>query len=181
MNLNRRSALALALGLGMTLPVKGLSASSPDLESLLSQAPWIGDGATSRRHAYVLFAPWCPFCKTLFQRTRAARDGIQLRWVAGGSRDETSRNRNLAIVGTRSLEVLSRVFRQEPVDDYRADSAAAARLAQSEATIREVAKQIEFIGYPTLVFTDARGLAKSIGGVPDDLDAVFAQVGVSGA
>ncbi|CAA7626046.1 hypothetical protein MCP1_510001 [Candidatus Terasakiella magnetica] len=69
----------------------------------------------SRRHVYVVFAPWYPVCKLLFQRTRSARDGVQLRWVAGGNRDEHATNQNLNVLGSRSLDALSRVFRQEPL------------------------------------------------------------------
>ncbi|TAN63496.1 MAG: hypothetical protein EPN20_09565 [Magnetospirillum sp.] len=175
MNLNRRAVLTMSLG--MMLPIPARAAAPSELEILLSKAPWVGDGEPGRRHVYVVFAPWCPVCKLLFQRTRAARGGVQLRWVAGGSRDDHTLNQNLNVVGSRSLDVLTRVFQQSPVEDMSKDGAALVRLAMSEMTIKEMAKQINFIGYPTLVFTDGKGEVQSVAGVPGDLDALFARVG----
>ncbi len=175
MNIDRRSVLAM--GLGMLLPVPALASPAAEMDTLLSEAPWVGDGEPSRRHVYVVFAPWCPTCKLLFQRTRSARGGVQLRWVAGGSRDERAINQNLSIVSKRSLDALAGVFRQEPVEDMTKDVQAVLRLTLSEMQIKEMAKRIKFIGYPTLIFADSRGELQSIAGVPADLDAVFAQVG----
>jgi thiol-disulfide isomerase/thioredoxin len=178
MNLSRRATLAMSLGL--LLPVPAFATPAAELETLLSEAPWIGDGESSRRHVYVVFAPWCPTCKLLFQRTRSARGGVQLRWVAGGNRDDRAINQNLNIVASRSLDALASVFRQEPMEDLTRNMPAVLRLTQSEMAIKEMAKRIEFIGYPTLIFVDGRGELKTIAGVPADLDAVFAQVGAWG-
>lgn len=175
MTIDRRAVLTMSLG--MLLPVPAFATPAAEMETVLSEAPWVGDGEPSRRHVYVVFAPWCTVCKLLFQRTRSARDGVQLRWVAGGSRDEHAMNQNLAVVGSRSLDTLARVFRQEPVEDMTKDMQAMLRLTLSEMQINEMAKRIKFIGYPTLIFADSRGELKSIAGVPADLDAVFAQVG----
>lgn len=175
MNIDRRAVLAM--GLGMLLPVPAFASPAAEMETLLSETPWIGDGEASRRHIYVVFAPWCPVCKLLFQRTRSARDGVQLRWVAGGNRDERAINQNLNIVRNRSLEALASVFRQDLVEDMTKDLPAVLRLTQSEMAIKEMAKRIEFVGYPTLTFVNGRGELRSIAGVPADLDAVFAQVG----
>lgn len=178
MNLSRRATLAMSLGL--LLPVPAFATPAAELETLLSEAPWIGDGESSRRHVYVVFAPWCPTCKLLFQRTRSARGGVQLRWIAGGNRDDRAINQNLNIVAGRSLDALASVFRQEPMEDLTRNMPAVLRLTQSEMAIKEMAKRIEFIGYPTLIFVDGRGELKTIAGVPADLDAVFAQVGAWG-
>ncbi len=178
MNIDRRAALAM--GIGMLLPVPAFATPAAEMETLLAETPWVGDGEPSRRHVYVVFAPWCPVCKLLFQRTRSARGGVQLRWVAGGNRDDRAINQNLNIVSNRSLDALARVFRQEPMEDLTKDVPAVLRLTQSDMAVKEMAKRIEFIGYPTLIFVDGRGELKSIAGVPADLDAVFAQVGAWG-
>ncbi|WP_146747807.1 thioredoxin fold domain-containing protein [Paramagnetospirillum kuznetsovii] len=178
MNIDRRAILAM--GLGMLLPVPAFASPAAEMEALLSESPWVGDGEPSRRHVYVVFAPWCPVCKQLFQRTRSTRGGVQLRWIAGGNRDEHAINQNLTVVSNRSLEALARVFRQEPVGDLTKDGPAVLRLTQSEMAIKQMAKRINFVGYPTLIFADGQGELKSIAGVPADLDAVFAQVGAWG-
>jgi thiol-disulfide isomerase/thioredoxin len=175
MTLDRRAVLAMALGL--MLPGPAWAAAPAELEAILSQAPWVADGDSGRRHVYVVFAPWCPVCKVLYQRTRSGRGGVQLRWIAGGSRDDHTLNQNLNIVASRSLDVLGRVFQQAPMEDMSKDRGAVMRLAQSDKAIRDMARRIEFTGYPTLVFTDARGELRSIAGVPRDLDALFSQVG----
>ncbi|OAN46102.1 hypothetical protein A6A04_20760 [Paramagnetospirillum marisnigri] len=175
MNIDRRAALAM--GLGMLLPVPAFASPTAEMETLLAETPWVGDGEPSRRHVYVVFAPWCPVCKLLFQRTRSARDGVQLRWVAGGNRDDHAINQNLNVVSDRSLDALARVFRQEAMEDLTKNLPAVLRLTQSDMAIKEMAKRINFIGYPTLIFADSRGELQSIAGVPADLDAVFAQVG----
>lgn len=175
MPIDRRAVLTM--GLGLLLPIPAFASPAAEMETLLSAAPWVGDGETSRRHAYVVFAPWCPVCKLLFQRTRSARDGVQLRWIAGGNRDERAINQNLNVVRNRSLEALASVFRQDPLEDLTKDVPAVLRLTQSDMAIKEMAKRINFVGYPTLIFADGRGELQSIAGVPADLDAVFAQVG----
>ncbi|CAA7618629.1 exported hypothetical protein [Candidatus Terasakiella magnetica] len=178
MNLTRRAALAMTLG--MALPIPAWASASSDMEALLSEAPWIGDGESSPRHIYVVYAPWCPVCKMLFQRTRSGRGGVQLRWIAGGARDDHTMNQNLNVVASRSLDTLTRVFRQEPMEDMSKNGSALIRLAMSAMAIKEMAKRIEFTGYPTLIFVNGRGELKSIAGVPGNLDAVFAAVGAWG-
>jgi hypothetical protein len=180
MEIRRREILALGLGLLLPLPafaepvIQGKAA----LEALF-QAPWIADGAASQRHAYVVFAPWCPVCKLLFQRTRGARDGVQLRWVAGGSRDDRAINQNLNVLSNRSLDMLTRIFLQPGAEiaDLQKNTQALLTLVRSEGAIKTIAPMVNLTGYPTLIFPDRGGGVHAIAGVPHDLDALFAQVG----
>ena len=180
MEFNRREALAL--GLAMMLPVPALSeqvAPGDDVLSTLSFVPWIGDGPTSRRHVYVVFAPWCPVCKVLFQRTRGDRDGVQLRWVASGSRDDRAINQNLNAVTSRSLDMLTRIFLQPEaeIEDLQTNTQALLALALSEGTVKTIKPKINLTGYPTLIFPDGRGGTHVITGVQKDLGTMFLQVG----
>jgi hypothetical protein len=185
MGISRRGILTL--GLGMLLPLRAMAepvsqgpiSQGKDVLDALSLAPWIADGAESRRHAYVVFAPWCPVCKILFQRTRGARDGVQLRWVAGGSRDDRSTNQNLNVVSNRSLDMLTRIFLEPGAEiaDLQKNTQALLTLVRSEGAIKTVAPKINLTGYPTLIFADRGGRVQAIAGVPHDLDALFAQVG----
>ncbi len=180
MTINRRKALALGLGMMLSFPALA-SETAPENEVLnaLSQAPWIGDGPRSKRYVYVVYAPWCPVCKLLYQRTREGRLDIQLRWVASGSRNDRAINQNLNAVSSRSLGMLARIFLQPDaeIEDLQQNTQALMALALSEATVKTIAPKINLTGYPTLIFVDRKGALQVIAGVPRDLDGVFAQVG----
>jgi thiol-disulfide isomerase/thioredoxin len=179
MKLSRRTALAS--GLAAFLPIPCLAAAqdaTARIDAILSHAPWIADGRPSQRYVYVLFAPWCPYCKVLFVETRRGHDSIQFRWIAGGSRDAMSMNQNLNAVSRRSTDVLAGIFRHATLDNLLSDDTAKALLARSESTIEEISARLSVTGYPTLIFADRRGEVRTLGGVPDDLDEFFARVGV---
>ncbi|MGE5504645.1 MAG: hypothetical protein ACM31L_09505 [Actinomycetota bacterium] len=180
MDINRRGMLALGLGMVLRLPAAAEPVTQGNgVLDALAQTPWIADGKPSRRHVYVVFAPWCPVCKLLFQRTRGARDGVQLRWVAGGSRDDRSINQNLNAVSARSLDMLTRIFLQPGAEfeDLQKNTQAVFSLIRSEGTIKTIAPLVNLTGYPTLIFPDRGGGIQAISGLPRDLDALFALVG----
>ena len=57
------------------------AAADAALLQALDDAAWIGDGAPSQRHVYVLFATDCSWSRTLFEQSRQRDDGMQLRWL----------------------------------------------------------------------------------------------------
>ncbi len=58
---------------------------------LLDNAPWIPDGTPSTKQLYVIGAPWCPGCHTLFQSSRKWTREVQLRWIQLAPRDARSK------------------------------------------------------------------------------------------
>lgn len=183
MKISRRKAMGLGLAMMLPFPAFASQTTPADQEVLnaLSMAPWIGDGPRSHRHVYVVYAPWCPVCKLLFQRTRENRADIQLRWIASGSRDDRAINQNLNAVFNRSLGMLSRIFLQPEaeIEDLHKNTQALMALALSEGTVKSIAPKINLTGYPTLIFVDRNGAMQVIAGVPKDLDVVFAMVGAA--
>jgi hypothetical protein len=89
---------------------RGADATEPSLIDTLYNLTWIPDGSLWQKHAYVIFAPWCPVCKALFHDSRSLVSQLQLRWIPAGSRKGRWRDYNAVLGRSRDEKALAQPF-----------------------------------------------------------------------
>ncbi len=172
------------------LRVSGADAVQPsvktdaELFSALDNSIWIADGKVADKQVYVISAPWCAFCRGLYQRAGRYTDQVQFRWIETGATDPSSSDSIAEAATRRDGSVLNRMYetREAPPG--------------ADATIRENANRYNFMveraiearvaalspmksdtgtGYPMLLWMSKDGVRVQIG-VPDRLDTLVGSV-----
>jgi hypothetical protein len=172
--LARRQVLALIAALTLPIHVKEAVAAAPErLIDLLYNLAWVPDGAPSAKHAYVVFAPWCPACKHLFKNSRSLVSKMQLRWIPAGSRTAEWRRYNATLGLSRDVQQLTALWaggRNPNAEPRRFTS-----VDLNEGVIVAYTPDISEIvgrafGFPTVIYRDAAGV-KAFNGVPANFAA----------
>jgi hypothetical protein len=117
--LTRRAVLPL-LAAGLSIPQLGWAAAetTPTLIDALYNLPWIPDGTPWQRHAYVIAAPWCPWCKDLYRETRETVSKVQLRWIeAGGDRGDKWAAYDFALARSRDPRMLAEIYETNAITE----------------------------------------------------------------
>jgi len=179
--LTRRQILPIAAA-AVALPSlwRGAAAATgeaPLVDSLFNLA-WIADGSPWQKHLYVLFAPWCPYCKALFHDSRGLVSGLQIRWIPAGSRDEKSRKYNVALARSRDVKVLNELFTTGAIADVTVPSFDSIDL--NEGVIFSQSQELDRLigrsyGFPTLVYPGKDGIV-AMSGAPDDVGTLLKDV-----
>ena len=149
-------------------------AAGPDqLIDILYNLAWAPDGAPAEKHAYVVFAPWCPACKHLYVISRSLAAKMQLRWIPAGSRGAQWRrfNANLGLSrDPRQLAALWANGRNTDAEPKRFTSVDLNEgvIAAYSRDITEAAGR-EF-GFPTIIYRDNAGV-RALSGVPTNFEA----------
>ncbi|MBI4693409.1 MAG: hypothetical protein HY749_05250 [Gammaproteobacteria bacterium] len=94
-------AAALAAGtFGWPAPSRAAGEIADDPLAVLDDALWIPDGPDNARHLYVIGAPWCAYCATVYRETRKVTGRVQLRWLETGAEED---DRSLRFVAEAAL------------------------------------------------------------------------------
>lgn len=133
----------------------------------LDDSVWIGDGAASDRHVYVLYSTACGWCRKLHAESRDRGDDVQLRWVLHGGAGSGAEY--VAEAGT--IEAIGRAF--EGKAGAVRDREQALRTLDTNAWLTQIIGGQ--LAYPTLIYAGRNGLQVAVGG-GKDLKATLANV-----
>lgn len=136
-----------------------------DLMNTLDGSIWIADGRTASKQIYVIAAPWCPYCRALYQSTRGMEDKVQIRWIEADGRDDDGVSFVGLTAANPSPDLLAAMYGPRPVRPHAVPSP----LRQNVAAYTEGLAQFmwrnlnrithgEFGGYPTLIWMEADGI-----------------------
>ncbi len=75
--------------------------------AVLDNLGWVPDGAPNARHIYVISAPWCPYCKDLYKKTRRLNSTVQFRWIMVGAQNANDSRTNQLLSFTRDPQLLN--------------------------------------------------------------------------
>ncbi len=160
---------------------RDLQMSDSELMNALDQTSWVPDGNANERHVYVIAAPWCSACKTLYARSRQFTKGVQFRWImTGGVKDSNSRLINSILSKNRSSALLDDVYTTGKISSGAGYNPTIIN-NWNELTKETLKKNLssragESTGYPTLVFYDGQK-CRVVSGQPKDLSGLVAKVG----
>ena len=161
--LARRTVLGAAVAAGASLagfgPARG-DAPQLDLLETLNDLSWVADGNAGARFVYVIYAPWCPYCKQLYIETRGLKSSLQIRWIVAGSTNERARRNNIKIASSREPAQLRELFASGDIASETAVVPYAIDLNETVLqALRPALDQLiqRSFGYPTLVFHTTRG------------------------
>jgi len=173
--LDRRRFVALGAALLLSGGARQAAAeASPDrLIDILYNLAWVPDGTPAEKHAYVVFAPWCPYCKELFIKSRPLVSRIQLRWIPAGSRNAQWRRYNASLGLSRDVRQLAALWASGGNMD--AEPRRFTSVDLNEGVIAAYRPQISEIagvptGFPTTVYRTAKGV-RVFNGAPANLEA----------
>lgn len=157
----RRELLASLAALALPSGFGEAAAPAADLIDLLYNLTWIPDGGPWEKHAYVVYAPWCPYCKRLYALSRPLAGRMQLRWIPAGSRTAQWRRYNAALGLSRDPRQLAAVFTAGRVTETGSKHFPSVDLnegviAAHSAEISELAGRTW--GFPTVVYRSAAGV-----------------------
>lgn len=160
---------------------KNLQMSDSEILSALDQASWVPDGSANERHVYVVAAPWCSACKTLYADSRQLVESVQLRWImTGGVNDKNSSLINGILSKNRSIMLLGKLFTtgKVPVSDGSNQEIVNAWNELVKETLRNNLKLRagKSTGFPTLVFYDGQK-CHVVSGLPKNLPGLMTKVG----
>jgi len=161
--LARRTLLGAAMATGASLAgIATARGDAPqlDLFQTLNDLSWVADGSAGSRFVYVIYAPWCPYCKKLYAETRGLASSVQIRWIAAGSTNERARLNNIKIASSRDPAKLRELFAS---GDIAGETAAVPYAIDMNETVLQALRPTldqlikRSYGYPTLVFRTSRG------------------------
>ena len=149
--------------------------------SYLDNAAWIPQGRPSDKQAYVVAAPWCPYCQALYKAAGTAKLDVQLRWVMAYPRDAQSEAKNRYAAITRSTEALDHTYKTgAPLPNLPDDARWLAawndgvRLAlQPRENARIAGTGAGYGATPSVYWPTADGLALRTGFNPGDIQKLF--------
>jgi|SRR5579871_3764477 len=170
-SVTRRSfvQLMVASALTATPGFVGAAHAADDLVQKVSDLVWVPDGPNGAKHAYVIFAPWCPQCKAFYHASRQLVQSIQLRWVPAGIRDARSRANNAALTSTRDPRKLYELCATGNISGAAEYPTAAADLNQSILVPlgHELSSFLRgSYAFPTALFRSTNGIEAVVG--PDN-------------
>jgi len=182
MSMNRRSAIgSLAAGATILLRTRqsagqgagGRMAEQRLLRSI-ENAPWIATQPEAKRVAYVLWAPWCPYCLQVMKDVVAGSlPDLQLRWIGGSPRNPAQAQLLAQIVKDGSSGYLTKAVLRESVPDVAVTPEFVQRVAAADLLYFVLNKEKQSRGYPTFAYFDGAGIRTSSGyGGPHSAAAV---------
>lgn len=171
--LNRRRFVALGAALMLSASARPAAAGPDRLIDVLYNLAWVPDGGPAEKHAYVVFAPWCPACKHLYISSRSLAARMQLRWIPAGSRGAQWRRFNANLGMSRDSRQLAALWANGRNIDAEPKRFTSIDLNEGviAAYSRDIAEAVgrEF-GFPTTVYRDNTGV-KAFSGVPTNFEA----------
>lgn len=84
---------------------------TPAVLADLDNAAWVPDGRANDKQAYVIAAPWCPYCKALYDQVRPYTGQVQFRWIMAFAREPQHVRQNAIISYQRDPAALGHVYR----------------------------------------------------------------------
>ena len=154
-------------------PGVAMSAMSPedrDFLLALESLAWVPDGPASDRQVYVISAPWCGYCRRLYNNTKDLAD-LQLRWIKTGARNAKHARQIAAASLSREPAALQAIYLGGTLPAVP-DGPAAERIVDiHERAFSVLSEEIKQRtggrwGFPTLVYATADGLR--VTGASDD-------------
>jgi hypothetical protein len=153
----------------VTDPVRG-----ERLMTAVENALWVPDGTAADRPVYVIYSTQCGFSRQLFERTRAANPGLQLRWIAAAALGADQ------VVSVRDTATMAAAF--AGAAGRPADPGFGARgVAYNYAVMNGANHHLRQFGrgqsfqFPTLIYRTAAGVRIVIG-MPDDLSGIAREI-----
>ena len=127
--------------------------------------PWAAAPGRAECPVYVVYAPWCPHCRTL---ARAVVDGegreVQTRWIAGRARNRQEEQHVTAVARTRDFGLVAKhmLSQQASSDDNDREYVRRSNLIGT-AVAMLLKHRGEPSGVPTIVFASSGHLSVSAG------------------
>jgi thiol-disulfide isomerase/thioredoxin len=155
-----------------------------ELLAALDNGLWIADGKPSEKQIYVLAAPWCGVCRSLYQRAGRYNDRVQFRWIEIEAKDQSAEDSVAEAATRRDVSVLQRIYETKEApprsDPGIRENAVRCNLAVERAT-EDILKRLarargeDENGLPTLIWLTKDGVSISVG-VPQRLDRLVNSV-----
>ena len=189
MHLNRRSFLVAAGAVGASaLPWPAAAASdyamNVDEEALWDQlarrSVYVRDGVSSRV-LYVIYAPWSPACRNLYEATRNREQDVELRWVPVAPNGDDAAAYLVDACFTLAPSSLKAAFEKQRVmnDASKAfrQNAGIYQTYTTDAIGHAYTKVLKHApGYPFLIGRKVGGPFIYYEGIPRDIDKFLSQV-----